>query len=256
VDSKIFKEKFEQAFQWYGNKTSVAAPALIEMELYKKFWDFFQIGDSYYFIINHNTLSFEFVSKEITEIMGYFPSEFDIPFSINIIHPEDRVWFLSIGQGIIDFFSHLPVNKLMKYKVRYDIRMQKKNGEYARVLYQGILLEHDTEGKFLKSLCIHTDISFLEHEGKPVLSFIGMDDEPSFRDVAFKKIFIENREDLTDREKEVLKLIIEGKLSKEIGSILKISKQTVDTHRKNMLRKKNLTNTGELIGKAIRLGWI
>jgi DNA-binding CsgD family transcriptional regulator len=54
----------------------------------------------------------------------------------------------------------------------------------------------------------------------------------------------------------VLKLLIEGKLSKEISSILKISKQTVDTHRKNMLHKKNLSNTGELIGKAIRYGWI
>ncbi|HTH31462.1 MAG TPA: LuxR C-terminal-related transcriptional regulator, partial [Lacibacter sp.] len=60
----------------------------------------------------------------------------------------------------------------------------------------------------------------------------------------------------TKREKQVLKLLIEGKPSKEISSLLKISKQTVDTHRKNMLHKKHLSNTGELIGKAIRCGWI
>ena len=45
-------------------------------------------------------------------------------------------------------------------------------------------------------------------------------------------------------------------MSKEISCILNISKQTVDTHRKNMLHKNNLSNTGELIGKAIRYGWI
>jgi len=50
--------------------------------------------------------------------------------------------------------------------------------------------------------------------------------------------------------------LIDGKLSKEISSILKISKQTVDTHRKNMLHKKKLGNTGELISKAIKWGWL
>ena len=78
----------------------------------------------------------------------------------------------------------------------------------------------DAEGKFLRTLGIHTDISYLDHEGKPVLSFIGLDSEPSFRNVAFKKIYIENRDELTEREKQVLKLIIEGRLSKEIGCIL------------------------------------
>jgi len=83
-----------------------------------------------------------------------------------------------------------------------------------------------------------------------------MDGEPSYFDVTSKNIFVESNDDLTRREKQVLKLLIEGKLSKEISGILKISKQTVDTHRKNMLHKKNLSNTGELIGKAIRYGWI
>jgi DNA-binding CsgD family transcriptional regulator len=54
----------------------------------------------------------------------------------------------------------------------------------------------------------------------------------------------------------VLLLLIEGKLSKEISQVLNITKQTVDTHRKNMLHKKQLNNTGELVGKAIRYGWV
>jgi DNA-binding CsgD family transcriptional regulator len=126
----------------------------------------------------------------------------------------------------------------------------------ARILYQGILLEHDDKGRFLRTLSVHSDITYLKQEGRPVLSFIGMDGEPSYRDVASNNIYIESKEELTRREKQVLKLLIEGRLSKEISSILKISKQTVDTHRKNMLRKNNLSNTGELIGKAIRNGWI
>src|SRR5687768_3618052 len=235
---EIFKQEFDKAFKWYGNEIFAPESVKFELELYKKLWNFFLIGDSYYFIIDHHTLSLEFVSKEAEEIMGYCPSEFNIPFMNGKIHPDDRSWFLTIGNAIIDFFSQLPVDKLMKYKVRYDIRFQKKNGEYARILYQGILLEHDERGRFLRTLSVHTDITYLKHEGKPVLSFIGMEGEPSYRDVASTNNFIESKENLTEREKQVLKLLTEGKLSKQIGSILNISKQTVDTHRKNMLNKK------------------
>lgn len=250
-----FNREFNQMFKWLGNESS---PSLLkfELDLYKKFWNFFLIGDSYYFIINHHTLTVEFVSKEMEILMGYSTSEFDIPFMNDKIHPDDRSWFLSVGSGIINFFSQLPVEKFMKYKMRYDIRFRKKNGEYARILYQGVLLEHDEQGKFLRTLSVHTDITYLKKEGKPILSFIGMEGEPSFIDVGSQTIFIEDKNELTAREKQVLTLLIEGKLSKEISSILNISKQTVDTHRKNMLHKKNLKTTGELVGKAILHGWI
>jgi len=76
------------------------------------------------------------------------------------------------------------------------------------------------------------------------------------RETSPEHMIIENNQKLTGRERQVLLLLMEGKPSKEIGSILKISKQTVDTHRKNMLRKKNLKTTGQLIGKAIMHGWI
>ncbi|MBP6687950.1 MAG: response regulator transcription factor, partial [Lacibacter sp.] len=78
----------------------------------------------------------------------------------------------------------------------------------------------------------------------------------SYLDVVHNKAFVESKEDFTNRERQVLRLLIEGKPSKEISGLSKISKQTVDTHRKYMLHKKHLSNTGELIGKAIRSGWI
>jgi DNA-binding CsgD family transcriptional regulator len=252
---EIFNQHFNKIFEWYGSES---APGLLNLELgfYKKLRDFFLIGDSYYFVIDHHTLSMEFVSKEVETVIGYTPAEFNIPFMNDKLHPDDFPWFLTFGNRMADFFSKLPLEKWLKYKVRYDIRFRKKNGEYIRILYQGILLEHDSKGAFLRTLSSHTDITYLKQEGKPVLSFIGMDGEPSYVDVGSKSDFIVSKEELTPREKQILKLLIEGKLSKQISSILNISKQTVDTHRKNMLHKNNLNNTGELIGKAIKYGWI
>lgn len=238
--------------------TNESAPSLLkfEQDFYKKLWNFFLIGDSYYFILNHQSFAFEFVSKEVEDVMGYHPYEFNLQFMNGIIHPDDRSWFLAFGNSVLDFFSKLSLEKLMKYKVRYDIRFRKLNGNYARMLYQGMLLEHDGNGRFLRTLNVLTDITYLKQVGMPSLSFIGMGGEPSYNNVALNNIYIESKDELTSREKQVLKLLMEGKLSKEISYILQISKQTVDTHRKNMLHKKNLCNTGELIGKAIRYGWI
>src|SRR5688500_13554297 len=171
---EIFYEKFEKAFKWYTNEPSAPGILNFEPDVNKKHWDFFLMGDSYYFIINHHTVSFEYVSKEVEAVMGYLPSEFTIPFMNSKIHPDDRSWFLAIGEGIINFFSKLPIDKVMKYKVRYDLRFRKINGEYARILYQGILLEHDEQGRFLRTLSVHTDISYLKQDGRPVLLFIGM----------------------------------------------------------------------------------
>lgn len=252
---ELFKQEFNKMFSWF---TSDSPPGLLklELEIYKKLLNFFVIADSYYFVLNHHSLSFDLISKEVENVIGYKPSEITFQFMINKIHPDDQPWFLSYGNKMIEFFSQLPVEKLQKYKLRYDIRYQKKNGEYARILYQGVMIEHDESGRLMRSMAIHTDITYLKQEGKPVLSFIGMDGEPSYVDVGGQNIFIESRGELTLREKQVLRLLIEGKLSKEISDILNISKQTVDTHRRNMLHKKNLSNTGELIGKAIRYGWI
>jgi DNA-binding CsgD family transcriptional regulator len=250
-----FKNEFNKMFKPYTNK-SIPGRLRFDKESYNKFLNFFLFGNSFYFIINHHMVNMDFVSEEVEEVLGYHHSEFDIAFLNTIIHPEDRSWFLGIGNRTMEFFSKLPVGKLMKYKVRYDIRMIKKNGEYARMLYQGILLEHDLKGRFLRTLNMLSDITYLKQEGKPILSFIGMNGEVSYQDVASKNIFIESKDELTKREREVLKLLIEGRLSKEISQILKISKQTVDTHRKNMLCKKKLNNTSELVGKAIRYGWI
>jgi DNA-binding CsgD family transcriptional regulator len=250
-----FNLEFNKILRGFRNK-SAPSPLKLGRDFYKKLLNFFLIGDSYYFIINHQSFSIEQVSKEVEDVLGYHPDEFDMQFMNEKIHPDDRSWFLSFGGRVVNFFSHLPIEKLMKYKVRYDIRMRKMNGEFVRILYQGILLEHDEHGGFLRTLNVHTDISYLKHEGTPVLSFIGMDGEPSYYNVPLNNIYIENKDELTRRERQVLKLLADGRLSKEISSILHISKQTVDTHRKNMLHKKQLSNTGELIGKAIRYGWI
>jgi two-component system response regulator NreC len=61
---------------------------------------------------------------------------------------------------------------------------------------------------------------------------------------------------LSLREKEVLRLIVEGKTNIEIAKILHLSTKTIEKHRANMMNKLELHNLPELIKYAIRKGLI
>jgi DNA-binding NarL/FixJ family response regulator len=59
---------------------------------------------------------------------------------------------------------------------------------------------------------------------------------------------------LTPREREVLQLIAEGHTTKEIASLLSVSVKTVETHRRNIMRKVNLHSVAELTKYAVQEG--
>jgi len=61
---------------------------------------------------------------------------------------------------------------------------------------------------------------------------------------------------LTDREREILQLVAEGKTNKEIANTLGLSLYTVDTHRTHILQKLNLHSVPEVILYAVRKGII
>lgn len=61
---------------------------------------------------------------------------------------------------------------------------------------------------------------------------------------------------LTNREREILQLLAEGKSNKDIARLLDLSLYTVETHRSNLLSKLNLHSVPELMLYAIRKGVI
>ncbi len=57
---------------------------------------------------------------------------------------------------------------------------------------------------------------------------------------------------LTDREKEVLQLLAEGRSNKEVATLLDLGLSTIETHRANLMQKLNLHNTAEIVLYAVR----
>lgn len=64
----------------------------------------------------------------------------------------------------------------------------------------------------------------------------------------------EQKNKLSDREISVIEQVAKGYTNNEIAKILEISSRTVETHRRNILKKLDLKNTAEMINYAIREG--
>jgi len=78
-------------------------------------------------------------------------------------------------------------------------------------------------------------------------------------DIIINKTFGEEKSELaelTEREKEIVQLIAQGKMAKEIAGILHISIHTIYTHRKNVMKKLKISSPVELITYAINIGLV
>jgi len=64
----------------------------------------------------------------------------------------------------------------------------------------------------------------------------------------------ETIEKLTPSEIKIVKLLTEGKVTREISSLLFVSEKTVERHKSNILKKLKLKNTAQLVRFAVEKG--
>jgi DNA-binding NarL/FixJ family response regulator len=77
---------------------------------------------------------------------------------------------------------------------------------------------------------------------------------PKTQQVFFERNTTKNKTQLTDREKEILQLIVAEKTTKEIAEQLCLSEKTVETHRSNIMIKLEVRNIAGMVKKAIMEG--
>ncbi len=225
----------------------------MQVEMQRKLLEFFHVGKFYYYLFDVINSKFKFISPGITEVLGYSP-DIDLETFFSKVHPQDKPHILNFEKTVVDFFAVLPPEKLTRYKFSYDFRIQNSSGEYVRLLQQVTTVQFNSAENLLITFGVHTDISALKQINKCVLSFIGLDGEPSFIDVKVDHRYKVAKEIITSREKDILRLLISGATTCDIAEALCISTHTVTTHRKNVLAKTNTKSTAELAAKVINEG--
>jgi RNA polymerase sigma factor (sigma-70 family) len=77
-----------------------------------------------------------------------------------------------------------------------------------------------------------------------------------YQRVALKEDIKDHYEQLTDREREILKLVVEGYKTQQIAEMLTITPKTVEGHKTSLMNKLGIHNTIELVKYALRRGII
>lgn len=228
-----------------------------ELDLHRRALQFFQVGSYHYMVVNLKTASIEFVSDSISETLGYSPEEVTLEFLLKNIHPDDKPYFTAFEETVVTFFAGLPSEEYMHYKVRHDYRFKNTRGRYIRMLNQLVFLELNESDKEIKTLLLQTDISEIKPVGTPVLSIIGMNNRPSYLNMAPQIVGIETQNiQFSGRETEVLLLFAEGCNNAEVATRLGISELTVQRHRKNILSKAGANNIQHAIKRLMISGSI
>lgn len=254
ADGKVYSSILKIWKDISGGRTDLGS--LMDYDVKEKINSIFHIGKFYHYIFDTGLGNFLYMDKSVEDVLGYDAETFTTRKLFEKIHPEDQYDFANYENTVLKFFSQLRVDQIFKYKVSYDFRIQRADGEYIRILHQVLTINHSDEGEVLQTLGVHTDITHIKDSGPSKLSFIGLEGEPSYIDVNPETIFRLEKQIFTSQEQKILKLLAEGRSSAYIAEQLCISVHTLRTHRKNIMRKAEVSSTPALIAKTIKNNWI
>ena len=183
-----------------------------------------------------------------------FTSETGMDFSFGNIHPEQRSAALLTHLKIISYCFEQLHGCLNTVIGNVTFLYKRKSGEYLQVLQKSMVVETDENGYPLLYLHYLFDISHLVRPSVGLI--ITSPDETLIWTYSTPKKCLEQVNLLSSQEKRILILLAKGKHSKEIGDMLFVSNHTVDTHRRNLLKKTNCIDTTALISFAKMTGLI
>jgi DNA-binding CsgD family transcriptional regulator len=214
------------------------------------------------FLMITNTVEnkYEFISRNFEFATGLDRKplmENGIPHFLSLIHPEEIKLWLDMLREQMDFcLDNFKIEERYKLDFQYNYRIRKQSGTYINILENQLNIMADREGKPVVGLGHFT--VFGDGENIPIRATIRFLNDRGEYETVFQKIYgpAQIGETLTNRERDVLRLIAVGLTNEQISKKLNISKHTVITHRKNMLEKSNSRNTAQLLVECIREGWL
>ena len=198
---------------------------------------FFYIGDML-------QMKILYTCSSIRQSLGIEPTAFDPGILLSITHPDDQERHGVARSKMIKLSNELYRTGGDYVLMSTNLRFQHFRGHYINFLVQAYTFTSPIPRQSTYALFVHTDIDWFGPIKHGYNFYLG-NDLSCFR--MPDKELIKTGCIFTDRENEILKLIREGMESKDIGEKLFVSPHTIDTHRRNILKKTGYSSTSELI---------
>jgi DNA-binding CsgD family transcriptional regulator/PAS domain-containing protein len=198
-----------------------------------------------------------FYSPNFCEILGYNRDEIiekGQQFLDSKIHPGDYIDLMKAGVTLLKLFFKFTREEKANFKLINEYRILNAENKFIRILEQHQVLEFDKYGNLWLSLstidvspnqdidgCIKSQL--LNFKKGKIVDFL---DEPRTHEPVGVQLSL--------REVQILQMVKDGYLSKEISGKLAISVHTVNTHRQRLLEKLGANNSMEAVVFASKLG--
>ena len=241
--NEIYSSIF-QSFDKPSLKTHIEK--LIELDFYLPY------SSTFFCITDTQKLEFKYVSKNIRSSLGYKNEELlegGMKFFWSKIHPKDLDNWLQALNSLMNYTTlEIPVESRNLMNYTWNYRLKNAKGNYVNIIQNTTPLGFDSNMKPIVGLAHYTvvspDIEMPQTASAKMLNSEGEYETKYFDNFSQKLL----NNGITNRERDIIRLLVLNYTSKQIGEKLFISSKTVDTHRRNILKKLNISSTGELLG--------
>lgn len=241
------KELYESIFKSYDKPSlETHIKKIIELD------NFLPYSSTFFCITNTQSLEFEYISKNFKACLGLDPSLLKtngMRYFWSRIHPEDLEKWLKALNELMEFtLGNINDEERSRANYTWNYRFKNADDVYVNVVQNTTPLAFDSEGKPIIGLAHYT---VMHPKIKMTISASAklLNDQNEYETVYFNNYgqkLLSNG--VSNRERDVIRLLVLDYSSKEISEKLNISSHTVDTHRRNILKKLNISSTGELVG--------
>ena len=209
-------------------------------------------SSTFFCITNTQSLEFEYISKNFNACLGLDSNLLKtngMRYFWSRIHPDDLEKWLKALNELMEFtLTNIAEDDRQKANYTWNYRFKNADDVYVNLIQNTTPLAFDSHGKPIIGLAhytvLHADIKMDISASAKLLNEQNEYDTIYFKNYGQKLL----SEGVSNRERDVIRLLVLDFSSKEIAQKLNISSHTVDTHRRNILKKLNISSTGELIG--------
>ena len=217
---------------------------LIELDFY------YPYNTTFFCITNTVTQSFEYISKNFTACTGINSEELlsgGMNYFWSLFHKDDISLWIECLQSLMNFtMNDLDESKRKKMSYTWNYRIKNAEGNYVNIIQNTTPLQFDKNNKPIIGLAHYTVLDGNVHMDI-CASAKYLNDKNEYETLFFTNLSNKNLlSAVSNRERDIIRLLLAKKTSLEIAENLHLSKHTVDTHRRNILKKFNVNSTGEL----------
>ena len=219
-----------------------------------------ELSDAGVFLVNLVTARYVHIYQSFADILGLELHDIrnrGLHAVMARMNPDDRsVLENKVWPRFYKLLKGRCVNADEKLSFHFNYRSRHPEKGDIQCLVKIHIVENDYKGKPVLVAGLLTDISEFKNDINITAKVCLSHPLKGLKTLYMNTFAAVKPHSFTERELEIVKLLVRGYSSKDIGEELYISSQTVDKHRKNILNKYSKKNTRELIYFVTQQGWI